>query len=81
VLKRTPALHQPLAQLHLQPSDLEDNSDDDDDTVQDMHVGPSRPRITEDDKSNSDDQLSPYVTVRLALARAKAMAKYREVWG
>jgi len=28
-----------------------------------------------------EDELSPYITVRLALARAKAMAKYREVWG
>jgi hypothetical protein len=69
---------------HLQPSNLgyDDDSDDDDDTVQDIHVGPGRPRIVEDKKSDSDDdELSPYVTVRLAVARAKAMAKYREVWG
>jgi hypothetical protein len=31
---------------------------------------------------NPDDEpLSEYVTVRLAVARAKAMQKYREVWG
>jgi hypothetical protein len=47
-----------------------------------MHVGPNRIRITKEKKSDiDDDELSPYVTVRLAVARAKAMARYREVWG
>jgi len=82
VLKRPPALHQlPQHQQYLL-SNANDDSDDDDDFVQDMHVGPNRIRITKEKKSDiDDDELSPYVTVRLAVARAKAMARYREVWG
>jgi len=30
---------------------------------------------------NDDDELSDYVKLRLALARAKAMQKYQEKWG
>jgi hypothetical protein len=29
---------------------------------------------------NPTDELSPYVIIRLAIARAKAMARYRKVW-
>jgi len=47
-----------------------------------MHVGPGRPKIAQDKNLQfDDDELSPEITVRLAVARAKAMAKYREVWG
>ena len=81
MLKRTPLLR-PQPQ-HLQLSNLvyEDDSDDDDDVVQDIHVGPRRPTVVNDQVDQDTDELSPYATVRLAVARAKAMAKYREVWG
>ena len=44
-----------------------------------MHVGPGRPKIAQDKNVQFDDELSPYVTVRLAVARAKALARYREL--
>lgn len=79
MLKRTPLLRQ--SQPYLQLSDLSDDDDDDDDTVQDLHVGPGRPKIVQDKNVQFDDnELSPYVTVRLAVARARAMARYRELW-
>jgi hypothetical protein len=63
-------------------SNINDDDDDDDDIVQDMHVGPGRPKSAQDKNLQfDDDELSPEITVRLAVARAKAMAKYREVWG
>ena len=37
----------------------------------------TRPRIVKHDDNDSDD-LSAYITVRLAVARARAMQKYRE---
>ena len=47
----------------------------------DLHVLYSRPRVVENHQELNDDDLSDYVTVRLAIARAKAMAKYKEHWG
>ena len=47
----------------------------------DLHVLYSRPRVVENHQELNDDDLSDYVTVRLAIARAKAMAKYKERWG
>jgi hypothetical protein len=35
--------------------------------------------MVRDDTAEDDAELSDYVTVRLAMARAKAMAKYREL--
>jgi hypothetical protein len=74
-----------LQQLQLQLpqlSNLEiDDGDDDSYDEIDLQVAYPRPRIVEDDKATDDDdaELSDYVTVRLAVARAKAMAKYREL--
>lgn len=47
----------------------------------DLHVSYARPRIVDksDTLSNNNEDLSSYVTVRLAVARAKALEKYREV--
>jgi len=59
--------------------DKNDEGDDDDDFVQHMHVGPGRPKIAQDKNVQIDDELSPYVTVRLAVARARALARYREL--
>ena len=47
----------------------------------DLHVLYSRPRVVENHQELDDDDLSDYVTVRLAIARAKAMAKYKECRG
>jgi exosome complex RNA-binding protein Csl4 len=44
----------------------------------DLHTVYARPRITK--KQETDDELSDYVKVRLALAREKALEKYREKW-
>ena len=38
-----------------------------------------RPKVTPPPVDHSDDELSDYVTVRLAVARARAMARYREL--
>ena len=38
-----------------------------------MHVGPGRPKIAQDKNVQFDDELSPYVTVRLAVGAAVAM--------
>jgi hypothetical protein len=69
---------------HLLLSNLSFDDEDDDDAefVQDAHVSYRRPSLIQDqdEKEIQDDEpLSDYVTVRLAVARAKAMAKYREL--
>jgi len=47
----------------------------------DCHLGYSRPKVYKVDAKVTDDEpLSDYVTVRLAVARAKAMQKYRETY-
>ena len=76
-------LPQPLRQ-HLLLSNLsfDDEDDGDADFVQDLHVSYRRPNLVrdKDEKEVQDDEpLSDYATVRLAVARAKAMAKYREL--
>ena len=38
-----------------------------------------RPKVALPPVDDSDDELSPYVQVRLAVARARAMARYREI--
>lgn len=69
--------HQPLA------SDLTlDGNDDGDYDEIDFQVPYRRPELVKHTTQFDDDEpLSDYVTVRLALARAKAMAKYREMQG
>lgn len=49
----------------------------------DLHGLYARPRIPnrEYDVVHDDDPLSGYATVRLAVARAKALEKYRKIWG
>ena len=72
-------LPQPLRQ-HLLLSNLTDEDDDDDEYVQDLHVGYRRPNLVKDhDEQEIDESLSDYVVVRLAVARARAMARYREL--
>lgn len=45
----------------------------------DLHKSYSRPRVVKK-QDLLDDDLSDYITVRLAVARAKAMEKYRQTW-
>jgi hypothetical protein len=63
---------------------IDDDDDDDDSGEQDYHRAYSRPKVVkvEEKVIDFDDNkpLSDYVTVRLAVARAKAMLKYRETY-
>ena len=69
-----------LHQLHLPlPSDLDDSDGGDYDEI-DLQVGYRRPEPVQYKVPYDDDEpLSDYVTVRLAVARARAMARYREL--
>ena len=72
-------------QLSLQrsnPSNLDDDDDDGYDDI-DFHVAYRRPSLIPcDDKCHHDqDELSDYVLVRLAVARAKALDRYRTLYG
>jgi hypothetical protein len=70
-------LQQHLPQLSKQ--EIDDGDDDGYEEI-DFQVAYPRPRIVEDDTAEDDDaELSDYVTVRLAVARARAMARYREL--
>ena len=46
----------------------------------DLITSYTRNRISGREKYQFEEELSPYITIRLALARAKAMKKYREIW-
>ena len=65
---------------------LFDLTDDEDDDLPgpdelDLQSPYARPRLTEKRTDlDLNDDISDYVTVRLAVARARALAKYREVW-
>jgi len=63
------------------PSEIDDGDDDGYDDI-DFHVAYRRPSLIPcDDKCHhiGEDELSDYITVRLALARLKAIHRYREV--
>jgi len=64
------------------PSELDDDDDDDFDDFPDIQVSYRRPNlITCDNRchAHDEDELSDHVLVRLAVARAKAINRYREV--
>jgi len=69
----------PRAQRRLVTNVAEDDSDDlpGPDEL-DMHVFYRRPTVNKSIQFDAD--VSDYVAVRLATARAKAMEKYREKW-
>lgn len=79
-------MHLPRTQRNLlktvsQPSNLLDIDDNDEgppgpDEL-DLQRGFSRPRIIHHE--TDDEPLSPYITVRLAVIRARALEKYREI--
>ena len=72
-------------QLSLQRSnsfEIDDGDDDTSDDFPDIQVAYRRPILINcDDKCHhsDEDELSDYITVRLALARLKAINRYREV--
>jgi hypothetical protein len=83
-LSRTKRLQLKLSQQPLLSNTIFDDSDDDggsDDP--DYQRGYSRPKVHKVKETvtdfDDDEPLSDYVTVRLAVARAKAMQKYREI--
>ena len=61
---------------------IDDNDDDDGPEELDCHRAYGRPKVYKVDENvtDLDDPLSDYVVVRLAVARAKAMQKYRETY-
>ena len=72
------ALKKPQRKL-LVINDLEDDERDDPPGPDELDLQSPfrRPKIVE---NPPDDELSGYIMVRLAVARAKAMAKYREIY-
>lgn len=59
------------------------NFDDEDDTPAGpdeltVHRGYGRPKIVHE--NDNSDELSPYVQIRLLIARMKAINKYREIY-
>lgn len=56
--------------------DLDDNDDPAGSDELDVYVGYRRPNLVKDQQS--DDDVSDYVSVRLAVARAKALQAYRQ---
>jgi hypothetical protein len=85
-LSKTKRLQLKLSQQQplLSNTIIDDDDDDDDSGEQDYHRAYSRPKVVkvEEKVIDFDDNkpLSDYVTVRLAVARAKAMLKYRETY-
>ena len=65
--------HRLLQSRHQQLSNFETDDDYYDDVNTEFHVGYSRPKL--------EHQLSPYVMMRLKMARLAALNKYSEVWG
>ena len=66
------------------PSSMMDRTGTDDDDGYDdidFHVAYRRPSLIPCGVHCDHDELSDYVTVRLALARAKALARYRTTHG
>jgi len=62
---------------------IEEDDDDGGPEELDYHRAYGRPKVyyVDETVTDSDDQpLSDYVTVRLALSRAKALLKYRETY-
>ena len=62
---------------------IEEDDDDDGPEELDYHRAYGRPKVYSVDEKVidlGDDPLSDYVTVRLALSRAKALLKYRETY-
>jgi hypothetical protein len=84
-LPKTKKLQLRLSQQHPQLSNTIIDDDDDDDGPEDLdcHRAYGRPKVykvIEQVVDLGDDPLSDYVVVRLAVARAKALTKYREIY-
>ena len=83
-LSKTKKLQLKLSLQNQQLSNLiiDDTDDTDGPEDLDLHRSFSRPKVYEVDEKvmDLDMPLSDYVTVRLAVARAKAMQKYREIY-
>jgi hypothetical protein len=69
---RAKALVNHVKRSYIANSSIDDNDDDDADIL-DLHTGYRRPRVVD----NDDEELSDYVKLRLAIARARAMEIYR----
>lgn len=70
--------------LRSDPSELDDSDDDDSDEFPDLQIAYRRPTLVSIeciDSPDVPDNLSDYIVVRLAVARAKALSKYRNING
>ena len=73
-----------LSLLRSDPSTVDDDDDDDVEDFPDLQVSYRRPSLIPCDDQCLDhdqDELSDYVLVRLAVARAKALARYQMIHG
>jgi hypothetical protein len=83
---KRPILKKPQSPLNQQRSNLalEDNDDEYEDVDESLQIGYRRRDLDKSRNLNlkldDDDNLSDYVLVRLAVARAKAMEAYRNKW-
>ena len=73
ILRSNPLRLSAIKLLDINPIDL---PDDEDLITSSIH----RPKLVKNPFEEDNTELSPEITVRLAVARAKAMSKYREVW-
>ena len=60
---------------------FEDSDDDYYEDTLDIHVGRCRPELIKVDVVDNDIDLTNDIKIRLAVARLKALKKYKEVWG
>jgi hypothetical protein len=73
-----------LSLLKSDPSELDDSDNDDTDEFPDLQIAYRKPALVSTeciDSPNASDNLSDYIVVRLAVARARAMEKYRKING
>ena len=77
-----PRLQQRLwNQLRSNTFTLDDHDNDNDVDDVDLQVGFRRQEIADQFEDLDQDDLSDYITVRLAVARARAMERYHEING
>jgi len=60
-------------------SDLDDSDSGPSSEELDLHVAYRRPELISNPTTDTDDEISDYVAIRLAVARARAMNIYRRI--
>lgn len=78
ITKAKAKLHLPKSYKPVIQTRLDDNEDDYYDETPEFQIGYRRPELV---NQSADVELSNEIKIRLALARMKAMARHKEVWG